>query len=1076
MSLRKAIPNFDDSLMEICSGKRILEEYIKPLLSNSSSYYKISSFFTPTIIKSVLQQIEECFKHKGRVKLIIGVHDSGKLIPILDRIKNEDLYEKFKLAVQNILKEGIKECLALAVGSDGFLNVFSELIKQDLIQIKVACVRKDFERYLASGEWPSDDSTFHPKVSIFKDATDKVVMSGSINSTNKGFGENVEEASFTGSWTSPALVSSYEDVFEKIWENRHADSYTLTFNEEIREIVSSIIQNSEVFRDHINRARTFSFGHVSKLINESPLFFHFSLPDVRFLPHQYLVYRTILSRWPVVGLIADEVGLGKTIEAGATIRYLKRFFNIGRTALLVPSALRYQWQNEMYNLFGLKFYIYDSSSKSLVFAPNNEERDCISNVERNYFNRGIENIIFSWHYLRTSANGEFRLTNEDNVDFVLVDEAHGARLSGDQGEEPQSTLLYQFLRQYLSFVPHKLLLTATPFQTQHFDYLSLLRLLMSSDSIDEASLRRIATLNANRRLLNQQKVDAMKELVSEKPYVAKGVSASLDTDDLRVLLENYDDELYIKNHPTTVYTLRNTRNQLKAAGYKFPVVHLESLPIELSKQQRSVFQLADNYIENHLFSLESVLGIQGIGFVKTIYQQRIVSSIKACYDTLTNRLNNLNKFIAEGYLSRNIETPAGDDEFPEEPVIAEPVRLSESEISIARSEAEYVREVLNRIEQKLFSNKEISDPKIDRALEIIDVHLQQGESIIVFSRFTSTTNYLVQKITESANYSLGRYQGDLKQYIHGVDILDLSRQEISNMFVNRNFPVIICSDAASEGLNLQTANVIINIDVPWNPARLLQRFGRIDRFGQKKENIFFYNLFYPNTIEDRMYSRLHQRNNDFRELLGSTPEITSESHIRDLQFREVMDQQNNIEFSYKNSLIELTKEYNIRMHELILERLDLLDGVQSNGSTINYFGNLYTYSSNELDSNYLDLNHPLFKELRNHNIENPAILFELRNSVEVLFFYCVKKENRIFPIINIKELLDYLICGKPINRSSESEHIIENDLNGGLLKILSNDAYKLINHYFISFNNVEFNFYQGLELIETEVRIDCNFV
>jgi SNF2 family DNA or RNA helicase len=119
-------------------------------------------------------------------------------------------------------------------------------------------------------------------------------------------------------------------------------------------------------------------------------------------------------------------------------------------------------------------------------------------------------------------------------------------------------------------------------------------------------------------------------------------------------------------------------------------------------------------------------------------------------------------------------------------------------------------------------------------------------------------------------------------------------------------------------LNLQTANVIINVDVPWNPARLLQRFGRIDRFGQKKENIFFYNLFYPGTIEDLMYSRLHQRNNDFRELLGATPEITSEDHIRDLQLREILDQPNNPEFSYRNSLIKFMPEHNIRIHDLIL--------------------------------------------------------------------------------------------------------------------------------------------------------------
>ena len=193
MSLKNSIPNFNDSIVRIEAGRKILNEYIKPLLANSTAYYKISSFFTPSVIKSVFLQLDQCFRQKEQVTLIIGIHDSYKLIPVLDEIDNPNREEKFKLAVQSIVSKGIEECVALTDNPQGFLFVFSELIKQNLIQIKIASVKSDFIAYLRTGRWPENDSTFHPKVSIFKDDNHTVVMSGSVNSTNKGFGENVEE-------------------------------------------------------------------------------------------------------------------------------------------------------------------------------------------------------------------------------------------------------------------------------------------------------------------------------------------------------------------------------------------------------------------------------------------------------------------------------------------------------------------------------------------------------------------------------------------------------------------------------------------------------------------------------------------------------------------------------------------------------------------------------------------------------------------------------------------------------------------------------------------------------------------
>lgn len=1074
MSLRTSIPDFQDTIVKLESGKKILNGYIKPLLAESNNYYKISSFFSPSIIKSILFELNTCFQRRGSVKLIIGIHDSAKLIPVLDQIQNANKHDKFKIAVQKIISKNIEECLELLEHPKNFMYVFAEIIKQELIQIKIASVKKDFMNYATTGKWPENDSTFHPKVSIFKDIDDTVVMSGSINSTNKGFGDNVEEASFIGSWFSQKSVSFYEDVFKEIWEGCHSDSQTIDFNNEIREIVNEIMKSSKVFKRE--SSEYFSNLTLNYLINNSPFFFHHSFDKVRLLPHQWLVYNLLLSRWPIVGLIADEVGLGKTIEAGAIIKYVKHFCSINRIVLLVPSSLRNQWQREMYNLFGLEFYIYDSNSKSLIFAPNNDIVDVISNVgPDNYFSHGVENIVFSWHFLRGNQDNGFKLSAEDKIDMVVVDEAHGARISQDLSGGQGSTLLYQFLQSLLPSVPHKLLLTATPFQTSTLDYLALLRLLMSSENIDQNSLERIAFINLNQPLANQQRIDAMIEIINEMPYNIKGIPTEIDITDFPTLFDLYNDNLYTQNHPTTIYTLRNTRDRLREIGYQFPLVHLHSKSIELEKKQKRIFQLASNYIENDLFVFESTLGVRGIGFVKTIYHQRIVSSYKACYDTLKNRFSKLSTYVEKGFIGGDIVGLEGDDDAEIGLRFIENRPLTQSEISIAQTELDFIREVLTKMEIKLIRNDEISDPKIAKSLSIIEEHLAQGDKIIVFSRFTSTTDFIVQKIMTLNEYPIGRYQGNLKQIIKNEIIADVDRQTISDKFNNDEFPVIICSDAASEGLNLQTANVVINVDVPWNPARLLQRFGRIDRFGQKKENIYFYNLFYPDTVEDRMYTRLHQRNTEFREILGATPDITSPDHIRDLQFREVLNPDNSQPFSYKNSLISLTSRDNIRIHDHILERLDTLEGLSRDDKTLNYFGQSFNYSTNELDSDYLDLNHDILNELDGKYNGNFVPVYELRNGKEELFFYCVKNENRVYPILSIEEILDYLILGKTLEIKREREHLSYDSLEAGLFSLLNNPTYKLINHNLIGFNNIRNDFYHSLAINPTSVQISCIF-
>jgi hypothetical protein len=382
--------------------------------------------------------------------------------------------------------------------------------------------------------------------------------------------------------------------------------------------------------------------------------------------------------------------------------------------------------------------------------------------------------------------------------------------------------------------------------------------------------------------------------------------------------------------------------------------------------------------------------------------------------------------------------------------------LIDSEISIAKTEIEYIEEILIKIRKRLFIGTEIVDPKVEETVRIIEHHLSKNDKVIVFSRFTSTTSFLVDRLTKLNKFPFGGFEGDWKQVINGGGIENISRESIAERFSLGEFPVIICSDAASEGLNLQTANVVINVDVPWNPARILQRFGRIDRFGQKKSELYFYNLFYPDTIEDRMYSRLHSRNSEFRELLGTTPDITSKGHLRDLHL--VIDDD---KLSYKNTMLKLNITDNIRSHEIILDRLKVISEFKVSEKSIIYSERIYDYSTSEMEPLYLDLNHPIFTQLETN--QNLLDISGLYNGKGDLLFICLINHEKAYPLIGLADLLDHFILRKWLNQTIPNDGISFHSPESELTDFLKRKSNQLINHNKIIFNfPLENSLYNGL--------------
>ena len=1073
MPLNKAIENFNQQIIKVQSGKKTLDTLVKPILRQTKDYSRITSFFTPKLIKSKIVELAQCFSRGGKVKLIVGIHDTGKLIPVLNKLNSLDKKSKFKEAVQKIIETGMIESIDLFDSHEDFISVLAELIKQEHIQIKIAALRHDFNYYLENNNWPSNGGIFHPKIGIFSDDEYTVVMSGSINSTLRGYDSNIEEANFIGSWFDNQSVNEYVNIFESLWNNTYSEAVTLDFSNEIK-LVANKVRNSSVLLRHVNlklNNQYFSFEHYREYLKKSPLLYLESFDNIRLLEHQKEVYKNTLSRYPIRALIADEVGLGKTIEAGSIIKYTKEFLKVKKTAFLVPASLRYQWQDELYKHFDLKVYVYERSTRSLSFKGGYQNEVIPVSDMDNLYTSKVENIIFSWHLLRLDASWINRLTEVEKVDFVTVDEAHWARMKSTRSGDIKPTKLFEFLSKLLVDVKHYLLLTATPFQTSQLDYKSMLNILMKTEDDDTRSLSRISKLNTGNDLNSQECLEAVTELINNHDiYQTEPMKGLSLLNDFPAKINWFENDKYIKNSPTAIYTIRNTRESLKKIGYKFPQVEFFSKSVDINNKHKALFDAIKDYLEEFLCEFEKSLKKTNTGFIKTIYSQRVVSSLKACDDTISNRKSNLETYIKQGYY---IVDEAIKEEFVEngESIDSSRIELTESHVQKAKDEIDYIEELNYLIDTIAKKDKHYGDPKVKQLINIIDKHIENSDKVIVFSKYTSSTAFITKILDEKKICNYGRFEGKHKQVSIDGNVEEVGREEFSEKFKKGMFPLIICSDAASEGLNLQIANVLVNVDVPWNPAKLLQRFGRIDRFGQKSNTLTFYNLFYPNTIEDKMYSRLHQRNDDFRELLGDTPEITSPDHLVYLEDNEFVENAQPRDIMFRNSLLNF-EQSSTPIHEIFLKKISSVEYVSIDDNNIKVHGDEYAYSSDFISDEYLDLHHPVLEQVCIRNSKVTHKLSKLMNSNKDLLSYCIVDGNSVFPLLNQNQFLDYFFSGKQIQLDSGSIVFNKDSLKEDLLSMVKDSSNNLIYHNKITFNE-QSDMYETISLEPTSLGIDC---
>ena len=869
-------------------GGEILKSFLLPSINACIRYDRVTSFYTVESLLAISQGIDALYRKHGKMRLIIGIHSfPGEILDAVTRkkyLKNQisEIRSNLILGIETIKDSLEKQRLA----------TLAWMIEDNLLEIKTADV--------------IGEGIFHPKTLILADEKDdKIVAIGSPNETSSGLGGNFEQIMVAKSWDQLDAVTVQEKFFDSLWNNKLEDAVTLDVTEETADIIKKGLGVD--YRNSQSRLcpKTNIFKVASSML--SNFFVSGDIPAL--YVHQERAVIDALSRWPVRVLFSDEVGLGKTFEVAATMSFMVKYCGVKRVLILTPKSVLKQWQDELKEHFKLNVWRFDSSSKSYIDSDGH-----IRYIgSKNPIGKEAPDIILmSAQYARGNGRngGVFSREGACLPELLILDEAHSARVSKDISGSTKKTQVYSMLEGVSKKIPHMIFATATPMQKEPGEYHSLLKLLglsnvwqkklvymKSLDLIGCSDIPGLSDLYMAAKMLIDT-VEIMKpstNRLSDEQKQNLSQLISLKDEDSTIVAEfvrnNWTTirQLLIVLHPAHLLTVRNTRRSLSEKGYKFPIRKLTPISIPDSMEVELFYNRVNDYLSDKCFSIEEILFPDrkiSIGFVRVSYQQRVASSLYSCKKSLERRLekitslkNNLNRYLD------SIDNPIGFDDLELDELLEEgyddtfETDLSKVNIpallhaiDIESTSISPLLKIANRLLE------ERKDLKIKESIRLAIKCLEDKDKVLVFSRYTDTIDALLNEFNNHGLndiYKYGVYTGSKSCIVSKGQEKQCDKNDLKHELFSGEIKIVFCSDAASEGLNLQAARILINVDVPWTPARLEQRVGRIARLGQIANEVVIYNVWYPNSIEARMYHRIQKRLENSNLAIGEFPDVVA---------------------------------------------------------------------------------------------------------------------------------------------------------------------------------------------------------
>lgn len=653
----------------------------------------------------------------------------------------------------------------------------------------------------------------------------------------------------TGATVRGVLPNESVSVINVEWHG--SDALTLVYRSSGGRVAEEILyRHDEPRLEILELGRPWSFdgdGAMFRLVAEAhrirlahlfdpALAVHTSLVDP--LPHQITaVYESMLPRQPLRFLLADDPGAGKTIMAGLLIKELIARGDLKRCLIICPGSLVEQWQDELSQKFNLPFEILTNDKFEAARTGN-------------WF---LENDLAIARLDKLSRNEDVqqKLSAPDNhYDLIVCDEAH--KLSATFfGGEVKYTKRYHLGQMVSGLTRHFLLMTATPHNGKEEDF-QLFLALLDGDRFEGKFRDGVHQVDVT---------DLMRRMVKES------------------LLKFDGTPLFPER---IAYTVPFKLSPLEAQLYK-----------EVTEYVREEFDRAA--------ALENDKRAGTVGFALTILQRRLASSPEAIYQSLHRRRERLEKRLREmeilqrgGEVMPSTKMLDADDVEDLEDAPENEVEQVEAEIldqaTAARSIAELNLEIntLTRLENlasdvrrsgqdtkwrelsqllgEIFTTASIAQTAAEPSMPYGPDKLPKPkpsphQKLVIFTEHRDTLNYLERQISAL----LGR--PDAISMIHGAMGREERRKAQESFLHDPDVKVLLATDAAGEGINLQRAHLMVNYDLPWNPNRLEQRFGRIHRIGQK-EVCHLWNLVAEETREGDVYRKLLEKLEEARQALG----------------------------------------------------------------------------------------------------------------------------------------------------------------------------------------------------------------
>ncbi|MEJ5366078.1 MAG: phospholipase D-like domain-containing anti-phage protein [Desulfosoma sp.] len=843
--------------------QRLDHAFLNEKLKGARSYRRIAGYFRSSIFELVGEEIG----HIPKVQMVCNSDLDAADIAVAKHARETALKERWN--------EALPEVEAL-LHRERYRRLH-ELLTSGRVEIRVV---------------PRDRVFIHGKAGVIElaDGT-KTCFLGSINETKSAFAENYEIL-----WEDPSEegVAWVEEEFAALWE----DAYPLP--DAIVEEIERVAKRVEI-----------RFGDVSA--NELPGAALAEAPIYRggeqLQPWQRSFVTTFLKHREVYGkarlLLADEVGVGKTLSL-ATSALVAALLEDGPVLILCPATLTLQWQLELADKLGIPSAVWSSNKKLWIDHRGHEIRT-----------RGSEDIARCPTQIAIVSTGlifhdsaERKHLLERKYGTVILDEAHRARRRGGLGKrEKEPNNLLDFMLKIAPRTRHLLLGTATPIQTEVHELWDLLRILNSG--ADFVFGRELFSLWADFEkalpvVKGEQNPADEREAwewiknplppaiehplfatlrlqldIPDDQFFANRGFGSLGFPEKQALVQALEPGFLRDNNPIVRHTVLRRRRTLEDQGL------LERIGVEVHPDPdappgtyRGVNFEGLGLTTNHPFNLayraaEDFTAAlrkrsKAAGFMKTLLLQRICSSFASGLAT------------AERMRRREV---IEDEETPHQ--------LQGLLEDLTLEEAGFLDTIVDEL-----SRPEAHDPKTAAVKYFLTEHRTEGKTwlehgCIVFSQYYDTVRALAKELAEAfSGEVVAIYAGAGKSglYRNGV-FASVEREEIKAAVRRHEIRLLVATDAACEGLNLQTLGTMINVDLPWNPSRLEQRLGRIKRFGQRRQTVDMLNLVYHDTQDEKVYQALSRRMKDRYDIFGSLPDTIDDEWIENVEkLEQMMDQ------------------------------------------------------------------------------------------------------------------------------------------------------------------------------------------